>query len=80
MFHPTLYLPLSSISMQKQSQVALGGQGMRRELLGPEELYTSEDQVSRVFGSKEWGFLGGVVIDIAMKYIILEYERENYKY
>lgn len=32
-------------SPQRQSQVALGGAGMRRELMGPEELYTSEDQV-----------------------------------
>jgi vesicle transport through interaction with t-SNAREs protein 1 len=35
----------------KQSQVALGGQGMRRELLGPEELYTSEDQRTHLLDS-----------------------------
>ena len=32
--------------LQKQSQVALGGASMRSELFGPEELHTSEDQVS----------------------------------
>ena len=37
---------MSSPPLQRQSQVALGGSGMRRELMGPEELYTSEDQVS----------------------------------
>ena len=44
LLHSSLSLSLS-LSLQKQSQVSLGGQGMRRELLGPEELYTSEDQV-----------------------------------
>ena len=42
---PSSLLLLLSLALQKQSQVSLGGQGMRRELMGAEELYTSEDQV-----------------------------------